>query len=125
MGRGKERRAATRALVAALDQYFKLRVVVDSVELPIADALYHWHALHPDPPDAKDENLWTCPDCDAERPGYKWQLSSGSYADYDLQVLTCFCAECRTLLSVNVVGFLPASMRGELLKRQFPGGVKA
>ena len=124
MDRGKERREATTHLAAVVRAYLGSEEIIKEADKPpLREAYEQWASTHEHKPG--DENLWRCPHCDAERPGFGWQLNSGSYADYDLHVLTCFCGECRTLLSVNVVGFLPESMRNELLKRSFPGGIKA
>ena len=66
---------------------------------------------------------WTCPHCEAPRPAFGWHYNLGDAGPFALQWVTCFCGECKNILTVNVVQFLPKAELAEQLKAQFAGKV--
>jgi hypothetical protein len=67
----------------------------------------------------EDPMVFTCPHCGAERPSYGWHFNMGDTGPFALQWLTCFCGECKNILSVAVPAFLPKTEMLEALKAQF------
>lgn len=68
-------------------------------------------------------NEWTCPHCEAPRPSFGWHYNLGDAGPFALQWVTCFCGECKNILTVNVVQFLPKPELAEQLKAQFAGKI--
>jgi len=66
---------------------------------------------------------WTCPHCGAERPAYGWHYNLGDAGPFALQWVTCFCGECKNVISTTVVAFMPKPELAEQLKRQFAGKI--
>lgn len=69
------------------------------------------------------EMEWTCPHCEAVRPAFGWHYNLGDAGPFALQWVTCFCGECKNILTVNVVQFLPKPELAEQLKAQFAGKI--
>ena len=62
---------------------------------------------------------FTCPHCDAEDPSYGWHLNAGDTGPFALTYVTCFCGECRAILSVSITSFMPSKEIAEALMKQF------
>lgn len=86
------------------------KAVEDYNSLPAAPA--------PDAPPV-DLNAFHCPHCEAERPPYGWHFNIGDTGPFALQWITCFCGECKTIIAVSVVQFMPKQELVDQLKRQF------
>jgi hypothetical protein len=70
-----------------------------------------------------DPMAWRCPHCDAERPPFGWHYNLGDTGPFALQWVTCFCGECKKMLGVTVVAFMPKPELAEQLKAQFAGKI--
>jgi hypothetical protein len=77
--------------------------------------------LHGGAESATDIGAWTCPHCGAERPAYGWHYNLGDAGPFALQWVTCFCGECKNVISTTVVAFMPKPELAEQLKKQFAG----
>src|ERR671937_194236 len=63
--------------------------------------------FEPLPINGADPNAFTCPVCSASRPSYGWHFNIGDTGPFALQWMTCFCGECKTILGVTVIQFMP------------------
>lgn len=70
-----------------------------------------------------DPGGFHCPNCGADRPPYGWHFNIGDTGPFALQWITCFCGDCKEILGVSVVQFLPKQELVEMLKQQFAGKV--
>lgn len=98
--------AASDALQAAIEEYKS----------------YTPPALDPNAPPV-DLNAFRCPHCDAERPPYGWHFNIGDTGPFALQWITAFCGECKGVLGVSVIAFLPKQELADQLKKQFAARV--
>src|SRR6266436_4210522 len=125
MGQAKVKREKLQAVFDAHDRWKKASaeggVVMLPADLVIAiDGLKAFvanqpAALNPDQP--ADLNAFRCPHCDAERPPYGWHFNIGDTGPFALQWITCFCGECKGVLGVSVVQFMPKQELVDQLKR--------
>lgn len=69
-------------------------------------------------PDAAEMDF-ACPHCSAVRPSYGWNWNAGDTGAFFVAYLTCFCGECKNILSVAITTFTPAKEAAEAMMQQF------
>lgn len=134
MGQAKKRREHVQALVDAVEEFLKNQAPLVGRELQLAGALEEFRRGDPAPALAEKPSLvlgsgapategpsfkFTCPHCDAEDPSYGWHLNAGDTGPFALTYVTCFCGECRAILSVSITSFMPSKEIAEALMKQF------
>lgn len=93
---------------------------------PLEDAAAEYKAVkHTEELVTQDPGVFLCPHCGAPRPAYGWHFNLGDTGPFALQWITCFCGECRKMISVSVVQFMPKAEMLEQLKAQFAGKLQA
>jgi len=67
----------------------------------------------------EDATAFFCPHCDAEKPAYGWHYNAGDTGPFFVAYLTCYCGQCKNVLSVAVTQFVPSKELAESLMQQF------
>lgn len=66
-----------------------------------------------------DPTAFFCPHCDAAKPPYGWHYNAGDTGPFAVAYLTCYCGECKKIISVVVTTFMPSEQLAAELMRSF------
>jgi len=98
---------------------------IHAADKKLAEAIEEYEAVKAaksaEPP--ADPGGFHCPNCGTDRPPYGWHFNIGDTGPFALQWITCFCGDCKEILGVSVVQFMPKQELVEMLKQQFAGKV--